>query len=213
MKKFLGYLAFAVFAVAMTGCWGDESQDVANLSEEMETAINNYDFATARAKAAELDRIASEDKYGHYCDFMNENRVRVANAEVAYYINEGEFDMAGQIAMEMGVPDGYYNKVFPNLVTIYEKHGSSTAIIAISSITLPVGGVRWGELYFWGGENAPDEQEYLDFYTTHNSHIQRLMEYMKMSGDESYKKIAIFLSAECNGGEAQVKKIKASFGL
>ena len=212
MKKLLNYLAFAVFAVVMTGCW-DDGQDVEKLREEMEAAINKYDFATARAKAGELDRIAAEEKYGHYVDFMNENKVRVANAEVAYYINEGEYDMAGQIAMEMGVPDGYYNKVFPNLITIYEKHGSAATITAISSITLPVAGVRWGELYFWGGENAPDEQEWLDFHTTHNSHLQRLMEYMQMSGSEDYKKIALFLSAECNGGEAEVKKIKAKFGL
>lgn len=207
MKKLLNYLAFAVFAVVMTGCW-DDGQDVEKLREEMEAAINKYDFATARAKAGELDRIASEEKYGRYEDFMNENRLRVANAEVAYYINEGEYDVAGQIAMEMGVPDGYYNKVFPNLITIYEKHGSTAAITAISSITLPVAGVKWGEISFWGAK-----QEWLDFHTTHNSHLQRLMEYMQMSGSEDYKKIALFLSAECNGGEAEVKKIKAKFGL
>jgi hypothetical protein len=191
----------------MTGCW-DDGQDVGKLREEMEAAINKYDFATARAKAGELDRIASEEKYGYYEDFMNENRLRVANAEVAYYINEGEYDVAGQIAMEMGVPDGYYNKVFPNLITIYEKQGSTAVITAISSITLPVAGVKWGEISFRGAK-----QEWLDFHTTHNSHLQRLMEYMQMSGSEDYKKIALFLSAECNGGEAEVKKIKAKFGL
>ena len=172
--------------------------------ENMEVALSQNDFAKARAAAKVLD---DEDPYQN-----NGNTKRITDAEIGYLANEGEFDMAYQIATENNLPDAYYNKVVPNLVSIYTKYGANKTILALSSCVLPIRGKRWGKQYFSTWES--DDQEWNDFNVKHNKNIERLMNYMKLSDDkDNISKVALFLTTEYPNGTKDVNAIKAKFGL
>lgn len=172
--------------------------------ENMEVALSQNDFAKARAAAKVLD---DEDTYRN-----NENAQRITDAEIGYLANEGEFDMAYQIATENDLPDAYYNKVVPNLVSIYTKYGANKTILALSSCVLPIRGKRWGKQYFSDDEFYA--QKWNDFNVKHNKNIERLMNYMKLSDDkDNISKVALFLTTEYPNGTKDVNAIKAKFGL
>lgn len=197
-------VAFIVLVVFLFISDAKKEKALEDAKEEMEVALSQNDFAKARAAAKVLD---DEDPYQH-----NENTQRITNAEIGYLANEGEFDMAYQIATENNLPDAYYNKVMPNLVPIYTKYGANKTILALSSCVLPIRGKRWGEQYFSTWES--DDQKWNDFNVKHNKNIERLMNYMKLSDDkDNISKVALFLTTEYPNGTKDVNAIKAKFGL
>ena len=131
---------------------------------------------------------------------------------LAWSIKSEVLPNAYQIATENNLPDAYYNKVVPNLVSIYTKYGANKTILALSSCVLPIRGKRWGEQYFSNDEFYA--QEWNDFNVKHNKNIERLMNYMKLSDDkDNISKVALFLTTEYHNGTKDVNAIKAKFGL
>ena len=199
---FIGLVVF--LNVSNAKAEAEKEKALEEAKENMEVALSQNDFAKARAAAKVLD---DEDPYRY-----NKNTQRITHAEIGYLANEGEFDMAYQIATENNLPDAYYNKVVPNLVSIYTKYGANKTILALSSCVLPIRGKRWGEQYFSNDEFYA--QEWNDFNVKHNKNIERLMNYMKLSDDkDNISKVALFLTTEYHNGTKDVNAIKAKFGL
>lgn len=165
--------------------------------KQFETALEQNNFA----KAKELCKTK---------DLPDEYLKRAVSAEIDYLVSDGDFDFANQIATEQNLPNVYYDKIVPNLITIYTKHGAAKTILALSSCVLPTEGEPWGgEL--WERFN---KEECKIHYAKHNEYIARLMEYMKLSGDnESIAKVSIFLAKNYEGGTKDVNAIKVKFGL
>ena len=162
-------------------------------TEQFEAALEQNNFA----KAKEL----SENLPSKYLR-------RAVSAEIDYLVSDGNFNLANQIATEHNRPDFYYNKIVPNLITIYAKHGAAMTILALSSCVLPTEDKEWGEDW------RMDSDECKIFYAKHNEYIKHLMEYMKLSDDnKSIAKVSIFLTTNYEGGTKDVNAIKAKFGL
>ncbi len=165
--------------------------------KQFETALEQNNFAKAK-ELCETNHLPSE--------YLK----RAVSAEIDYLVSDGDFDFANQIATEQNLPNVYYDKIVPNLITIYTKHGAAKTILALSSCVLPTEGEPWGgELW-----ERFDKEECKIHYAKHNEYIKRLMEYMKLSGDnESIAKVSIFLTTNYEGGTKDVNAIKAKFGL
>lgn len=212
MKKVLGIVGilvagFLVLSIIMISGESMTEKRLEKAREEMETALNNNDFAAAFSAARTLD----EEEFESY---RKVNVPRVADAQVGYLLAEGEFDLAHQIAQECNIPDKYYNKILPNLMSIAQKHGNDQAIAAMMSCTLPIRGKRWGELYISDDASFGGDERWKQFITTHNNYIDRFMGYLQISGDiESIKKCALFLNDTYEGGTKEVAKIKAKYGI
>ncbi len=163
--------------------------------KQFETALEQNNFA----KAKELCKTK---------DLPDEYLKRAVSAEIDYLVGEGDFDFANQIATEQNLPDIYYDKIVTNLITIYTKFGANKTILALSSCVLPTEEVRFGV------KIALEKEEIKTIIVKHNDHITRLMEYMKLAGDnESVAKVSIFLAKNYEGGTKDVNAIKAKFGL
>lgn len=169
-----------------------------NDKQSIDMALAQNDFETAKSIARSLN---------------NAELYRVVSAEIKFLIGEGEFELARQIADENTQQDKYYELLMPNLVTLYDKFGLDKVRAAVASCPLPVED-NYGDKYLGSLRFASYDYDKLSaFYTTHNEHLERLMEYMNMAGDKELHKIAIYLSNKCDDGDKTVAKIKAKFRL
>ena len=199
MKKYFIYAASLLLAAFVNvGCGISDDKNTEKLTKQMESALNNNDFVTAMAAARTLDG----DEY------IKENVIRVASAQAGFLIAGGDFDLARQIAEECNIPDKYYEKILPNLMTIAQKHGANQAIAAMMSCTLPV------QLNPWGAVLIISNAEWNQFMSKHNKYIDRFMGYLQISGEtEAIKKCAFFLDDNYEGGPKEVAQIKAKYGV
>ena len=167
--------------------------------QKIDMALAQNDFDTAKS-------IARSNDY-------SKQLKRIKAAEIQFLMDEGELELACQIAGEEYMQDKYYELLMPSLEAWYDKIGLDKLRALIASCPLPKQD-EYGDLYLGSLRFRSYETDKLEaFYTTHNDYLVRLMEYMTMQGDDELKKVAIYLSNKCEGGDDAVAKIRAKFGI
>ena len=176
-----------------------KEQATAAANAKVESLLNQNDFAGARAAAQSISDGWDREKAIQ----------RITSGEVGYLISEGDFYMASQIAVENKCENVYYDKVVPALIPIYNKYEAKGAIEALSYCVLPREYTNWGTL----SKFDLFDYKWITFCTTHNSYIERFIEYMKLDGDTNYKKVSIYFMSNYEGGTKDVNAIKAKHGI
>lgn len=183
-----GGIAFCVALLAILIGFSDSDEEIyTEKLTNMEMALAQNDFETARAMAIYLDRNPLVGEARYESELHDKYQSRVLTAELTYLISECEFDLAYQIANENKADYSCYKLIMKDIISIYDKFGADTTLKAVS-VCASIGS------------------------SDLNEDLASLMEYMKMQGDDSYKKVAFYLD-DSGWNKEEAAEIKKKLGI
>ena len=183
MKKKYILIIIALFSTLslITSCNSGKNK----IKAQIEDCIEKGDFNKARQLNKKLE-------YGGMTN-------KICRAQVASLIDEGQFNIAADIAKEDMNYGVYYVSLMGKLVSLYDTNPQGL-MLALSSINFPTSSCEWDDdLYRFSYTS-----EFNDLYQSFNDNIKHLMLYAKSNNDMDYmKKLSFYLKPLYRGKEVR----------
>ena len=171
MKKSLIFMLLCFITLALITSCGS------NTEAQIEKCIEEGDFT----KAKQLNKKLS---YGGM-------KLKICKAQVSSLIDEGQFNLAADVAKEDADYGVYYEVLMGKLVQVYESNPQGL-MMALSSISLPN---TVGDQFRWNGNLEYFSKDDLNkIYEAFNNNIKQLLYYAKTKKDmEFVQTVSAFL--------------------